>query len=252
MSYKLGKNLLDWKMFFYSAATLLAAFSVSWLLLMKVDFLYGVWHDIGGIAEGIEKYGPENRFKRGFADTSREQRIDIFAEINFAVHNGGDGLSRITYESPSSSGTQTLLREPEVVHLQDVANLIDVLKPIPLASFFLWLVCCVVYLYKSWPAPSVKRQSTALLSLLGFALVLLLAIGAENVFNTLHVWVFPDGHQWFFYYQDSLMSTMMLAPVLFGWIAAAIVVVALLAYVGLNLIHWWVARLWRAKFKLPH
>jgi hypothetical protein len=39
--------------------------------------------------------------------------------------------------------------------------------------------------------------------------------------------VFPEGHQWFFYYQDSLMSTLMKAPYLFGYIALALLVLTL-------------------------
>jgi hypothetical protein len=42
----------------------------------------------------------------------------------------------------------------------------------------------------------------------------------------MHVWVFPADHQWFFYYQDSLMSTLMKAPYLFGYIAVALVALA--------------------------
>jgi len=46
-------------------------------------------------------------------------------------------------------------------------------------------------------------------------LVLSLVIGVENLFYGLHTIVFPDDHQWFFYYEDSLMSTLMQAPNIF-------------------------------------
>ncbi|VUD40529.1 hypothetical protein TDB9533_00280 [Thalassocella blandensis] len=229
-----NKLSINWKMFFYSAVSLLAAFSLSWLLLMKVDFLYGLWHDYGGIQEGIEKYGPQNRFKRGFAETTRLQRLELFNQINTAVHQQGKGLADIRYESPASLGEQQLLREPEVVHLQDVANLIEVLKPIPLVSIPLWIAMILLWWRKKWPIPSIKKQAVTLSGLVIVLLIGLLLLGPEKVFNTLHIWIFPEGHQWFFYYQESLMSTMMLAPVLFGWIAGALVVVALIFYMMLN------------------
>jgi len=47
----------------------------------------------------------------------------------------------------------------------------------------------------------------------------------------LHVLIFPADHQWFFYYQDSLMSTLMKAPDLFAGIAVQIVLLALALYV---------------------
>jgi hypothetical protein len=46
----------------------------------------------------------------------------------------------------------------------------------------------------------------------------------------MHIFVFPDNHQWFFYYQDSLMSTLMKAPDLFAGIAIQIVLVGLILY----------------------
>jgi hypothetical protein len=46
--------------------------------------------------------------------------------------------------------------------------------------------------------------------------------------------VFPPGHAWFFYYEDSLMTTLMQAPHLFGFIAVAIGVLALALFGGLT------------------
>ena len=63
-------------------------------------------------------------------------------------------------------------------------------------------------------------------ALLGALMVVV--IGAKDVFYALHEWVFPSDHQWFFFYQDSLMSTMMKAPDFFGYVAAALVSLALI------------------------
>ena len=55
---------------------------------------------------------------------------------------------------------------------------------------------------------------------LALFVVVLIVVGPTKAFSQMHEWVFPPGNPWFFYYQQSLMSTMMWAPVLFGWIAA--------------------------------
>src|SRR5690625_5358126 len=52
---------------------------------------------------------------------------------------------------------------------------------------------------------------------------LILLIGPVRVFYALHDYIFPDDNPWFFYYQDSLMTTLMKAPDLFGLIAVFLV-----------------------------
>jgi uncharacterized membrane protein len=67
----------------------------------------------------------------------------------------------------------------------------------------------------------------------------LLTVGFREVFYAFHEAIFPPDHQWFFYYQDSLMSTMMKAPFLFGYIAAALVALALVYLWALFLLAVW-------------
>ena len=67
-----------------------------------------------------------------------------------------------------------------------------------------------------------KQQGLLLGGLLAAVGLVLLIAGPTAVFYQLHIWIFPDDHQWFFYYQESLMSTMMKAPDLFGGIGATI------------------------------
>ncbi len=64
-------------------------------------------------------------------------------------------------------------------------------------------------------------------------ILLVLVIGRARCFYQFHVWIFPDDHQWFFYYQESLMSTLMKAPVLFGYIAAVLVGLAVVLLAAL-------------------
>jgi len=56
------------------------------------------------------------------------------------------------------------------------------------------------------------------------------AFGFTDVFYYLHTLVFPDNHQWFFYYQESLMSSLMKAPDLFAGIAISLSVTAAIIY----------------------
>ncbi len=214
----------------YSFLTLVVSISIAWVVLAKQDFYYGVWHDYGGIKQGIDTYGPQNRYKKGFGETSREERLRVFAAINSAVHEGGAGLAQISYHSSSLESPQQMLTEPEVVHLQDVANLIDKLVLLAMAAAVFWLGVCAYLLLVSRAIPPLRQQLQGLAICLVPVFLSLVIIGPTTVFNTLHVWIFPDDHQWFFYYQESLMSTLMLAPRLFAWIAAAMGLVALAVY----------------------
>lgn len=220
----------------YGIVGFLFSLSVAWGLMANYDFFYGVWHDVGGIKEGIKKYGPANRYKPGFADTTRQQRLELFHKITVAIHRSGDGLREIYYQSPTSSGKQQLLREPEVIHLQDVANLLNLLLWPVLFVSLLWPFMGYSYYRKSKTLPEISGQLYGLCALLVLVGLILVVFGPETVFNTLHIWIFPSDHPWFFYYQDSLMSTMMLAPVLFAWIAAAWVALAIVIFILLNIV----------------
>ncbi len=237
--------------FVLSLHMLLFSIAISWFLLYQTHFLFGVFHEIGGIKEGIDKFAPLNKYKAGFADTTYAQRVEAFKAINIAVHNSGNGLADISYQAATSNGTQRLLREPEVIHLQDVANLLDIFKPLfwwSLLALPLFTVALALYkpLHVCVTAPTIKH-SMITVGLVALLLACPLVIfGAEQVFNQLHIWIFPKEHQWFFYYQESLMSTLMYAPVLFGWIAAAWAVLALAGFIlsqkTLNIVYRFISR----------
>jgi hypothetical protein len=218
----------------YGIILFIVAMIIAWLVMFRFDFLYGVWHDHAGIKEGIEKFGPLNRYKPGFGDTTRAQRLDAFHQIVVAVHSGGRGLEDIRYQSPTSGGEQRLLREAEIVHLRDVASLIDFLMRVAAVVLMLWPAMAFFYFRQEGRLPRLGFQLVGLACLLGSFGLALLVFGAENVFNQLHIWVFPAEHQWYFFYQDSLMSTMMLAPRLFGWIAATWLLLAIAIHMLLH------------------
>lgn len=202
----------------FSLSSVLFAFGLAWVVLYHIDFSYGRWHDLGGIGEAIEKFGPQNYYRTGFAETTKAQRESLFQQINFSVHHDGVGLESIEYSVPGHP-TQTLLTPDEVGHLTDVAHLINKVEWLVIVGVIGWLLMAIYYYRAGIKLPSVFHQCLALIVVMIVCVVLLLIIGPAKVFSQMHEWVFPPGHPWFFYYQQSLMSTMMFAPVLFGWIA---------------------------------
>lgn len=222
--------------FSYALTATLLAISLVWGVYSKGDYGYSFWYEKLDIAEHIQTYGPHNRYRDGFERLQREDYEQLFAQITRAVHNRGAGLSTITYQPPGMPAT-TLLHHDEVVHLQDVADLIY------LGSIAFW-VLLLCWLPLAWTvyrlgAPQIKwRLTSAALPLVAILLWLLIA-GPKAVFYQLHIWLFPPENPWFFYWEESLMATVMKAPYLFGGIAAviafgAVVMTPAIYYVGLR------------------
>ncbi len=199
--------------------TFIVTLPVSWWGMSKVDFFYSGLHDNIGIDTHIQRYAPRNRFNKiEFEKTTKTERVVLFHGVVSAIHNNGDGLKSLSYIRASNKEKVTLFTEAEVIHLKDVANLLEKLKPIAFWVTIIWLVSILWIMFKQIKLPTVKRLFVLALILLG-SVLLVLSFGPEQVFNQLHIWVFPDNHQWFFYYEDSLMSTMMKAPYLFAYIS---------------------------------
>ncbi|MCJ8268710.1 MAG: DUF1461 domain-containing protein, partial [Psychrosphaera sp.] len=134
-------------------------------------------------------------------------------------------------------------------HLEDVANLIDFMNPFAIAASLLGLVFAALFSRGKLPVPRFKQQLVGIGVFVGLCALTTLLIGPEKVFNAFHEWVFPAGHQWYFFYEDSLMSTLMKAPDLFGAIAVLLTVVALVVFVVLN---WLVNRCYLRQSHLHH
>ncbi len=202
---------------FYLLLTFLVTLPASWWLLSKADFAYPVLYEEIGVAEHIEHFAPRNtKNKLGFEFTTKAQRLQLFHQVSVAIQNHGQGLTQLSYNVDNQA--IVLFTSAEVTHLQDVANLLDKLKPLIIGLIILWLAVSLVLMLKKVVLPSL----TAWLNIVAVMLILIgatLALGPEKIFNQLHIWVFPDNHQWFFYYEESLMSTMMKAPDLFAYIA---------------------------------
>lgn len=206
---------------FFIPLSFVSAIYIVWQILSPVNFLYSTWYEVGDFQSFIDYYAPQNKHKKDFAKTTREERIRLFALVNKSINGKPELLEKITYHEPSGKEIDFLFHEREVEHLFYVSKLVTLLKKIGLFSttltFFL-----VLGLYKiRFQKPSLAFILAIYGSLALCALLAFLIIGPLNVFTLLHEWAFPPGHQWFFYYQDSLMTTLMKAPDLFAYIAAS-------------------------------
>ena len=211
---------------------LVTAFWLSWHGLAQLNFGYSIGYDLLDIDQHIQRFGPTNQYRKGFEETSREQHMTLFREIVNAIQDNGNGLADIRYyvTHNGESVSNTLLREPEVVHLQDVANLISFFNHAAIVSILVLIVLGVTYRRLGWRPPTLKQILVGTIVTLIVVGMFLLLAGPTQSFYWLHTKIFPENHQWFFYYQESLMTTLMKAPDLFGFIAALWVVVALILF----------------------
>lgn len=224
---KLHQNII-WFLFYY--ALLVCSFATSWLVHKQINFAYPAWYQVLQIQNHIDEYAPQNKFqKQSFQTTSPKQHISLFAQINTAIHQNGIGLESIRYRGENQY-SQQLLTQAEIVHLKDVASLINTLSLISIAH----LIMCILLVIYIKQCRVNRPKATAILATTTIsALTLigtLLIYGFEQVFYQLHQWVFPKNHQWFFYYQDSLMSTLMKAPDLFAYISMTLTLLAIIIF----------------------
>lgn len=209
----------------------ISASFLSWQLMRPSHFHYGFFYDALEIGPFIERYGPENRFKKGLENASKIEHIRLFAAIAHSVHHNGKGLAQITYHSSEGHPIGKLLRKPEVVHLEDVAKLIKLFNVAGIISIIFGLVLMLLLSNNRSVMPPAKILAAGIAGILLIVGAVVLVVGPTKVFYQLHIWIFPADHEWFFYYQDSLMTTLMKAPDLFGYIAAAWLAYSLILFV---------------------
>ena len=214
---------------------LITAFWISWHALASVNFTYSTGYHLLNIEQHIDRFGPTNRFRRGFEDTEFDQHQRLFSEIVTAIQQGGQGLASIEYHLPNGRH-YTLLREPEVIHLQDVANLVTTFNWVAAISTGLFAGLIGWCFIRKLPAPRLPQVALGLLGIAVICGLILVIFGPTNTFYWLHTKIFPHDHQWFFYYQESLMTTLMKAPDLFGYIAAVWAIAAIVIFIALVLL----------------
>ncbi len=203
---------------------------LAWAVLAKLNFLYPLGYRIIEIDKTILQFAPENLYKKNFALTGRDEHFRLFEEIVSGVINDGQGLDTIYYHHPDGRAIDTLLTRAEITHLDDVANLVSFIDSTGTNALAISLLLVIALKWKKCKYPSVFKYHIAFATIVLFTVLLVIGIGAEKVFYEAHILIFPDDHQWFFYYQESLMTTMMKAPDLFAVIALELLFIALALY----------------------
>lgn len=202
----------------------------AWQGWAAADFGFSWLYDVARIDATVNEFGPQNRFKNDFAQTTREERLRLFSVIAREINSGAQGLPEIQYHRPDGTVIDTFLRTPEVVHLRDVARVIDVSRAVSYGALVVMLIGLGLAWWFSTGFPSAAWLWLTTVLLCAVGAVGISWYGVEKLFYQWHTLVFPGGHQWFFYYQDSLMTTLMRAPVIFGYIAVLLLVTTLLVF----------------------
>lgn len=204
--------------FLLTISTLLVSLWLAWKLLVPLDFGYSPGYQLLNIQQHIQIFGPQNQYKRHFGKTSEEEHQRLFHEILQAVDDKGRGLAEIVYHTDRGKAYR-LLREPEIIHLKDVVQLLQWFNWAALISLLLMIGLVGFHFKQQKALPSIRHISYGLLAFIFGITMMILLVGPKDVFYWLHIKIFPDDHQWFFYYQESLMTTLMKAPDLFGYFA---------------------------------
>lgn len=203
----------------YAVICVWLALALVWWLFARLDYGYPAWYSILAIDEHIATYAPHNLARPGFADLDADAHAEAFRAIRKAVHDHGNGLEQIAYPGPRGQPLPLLI-ETEVAHLQDVAVLLSRAGIATLVLALLWLPAA--WCVRRVGPPSWRGRGLAAALLAVPLLMWLLIAGPKAVFYQLHIWLFPPENPWFFYWEESLMSTLMKAPYLFGGIAVVL------------------------------
>lgn len=215
----------------YVLLGLVGCFWCAWWVLSSLDFHYSFWYQALNIGPFIAEYGPQNRYKLGLENCTSEQHIALFQEIAQAIqHPKGLGLEFIRYCDDQGF---LLLRAPEILHLQDVAHLVNKFHWFGGILCLVWVLSAVLLVLR-FKLPCLNRVGLLLLSSSLLVSSFVMLIGPVEIFYTFHEWIFPKDTPWFFYYQDSLMTTLMKAPDLFGGIAVSWSVIAILLFLWIH------------------
>jgi hypothetical protein len=229
----LHKIILNGRSFSVLLLALILSLYGAWMVNAKLGYGYDWLYGFYDTEQHIAYYAPQNRFRGGFELTSVGVHKKVFQEIVASVHANGEGLADISYYYAGKK--ISLLHHAEIVHLKDVASLINALHMLAAVCLALLVICMVSeYRYRIKGSPngqaSIKGLLSVCLMLVALVLMVFVVFGAKAIFYQMHILIFPEDHQWFFYYQDSLMSTLMKAPDLFAGIAVQIVFVGILLY----------------------
>lgn len=237
-------NQLLWCCF--AVVLLIFSLGLSWQVNKAVNFTYGIWYQTLEINRVIAINVPKNnQGKQDFPVEDVDLHNKLFSNIVDAIHQKGNGLAEISYEN-SRGIVKGFLTKSEIQHLEDVANLLDGVMSIWQVNGLIFLVFILFYCRKPTSVkkeisykqantllpmntmPSTKQKLISIATVIVITILFLAAWGFTAIFYYLHTVIFPSDHQWFFYYQESLMSTIMKAPDIFAAIAGQLLFLALL------------------------
>jgi uncharacterized membrane protein len=215
----------------FCSSTLIFSVGVSWQIHRLANFAYPAWYKVLNIQDNVTRYVPKNKFnKQDFSTTSTALHTEMFAAIAKQIHHDGQGLSEINYLNEKGE-QKKLLTQNEIIHLTDVSHLINKLTLLWFINIIPLFIGSIVYYQNKIAQPEkYQRRQFLAITFIGGALSLVI-FGFTDIFYFLHQVVFPNNHQWFFYYQDSLMSTLMKAPDLFAAIGATLSLLATILFI---------------------
>jgi hypothetical protein len=211
---------------------LLATSLLAWHLLAQFNFAYPTGYKLLDLDKHIAEFAPLNRHIQGFEFTRPEDHWNLFAQITDAVQHDGKGLESISFLLPDNKKIP-LMHSAEIIHLQDVSHLINKFYIAGCVGIIIWVIFFLIAYRQRLAFPRPRNIVLGFCGGIFITTTAVLVIGATKVFYWLHTKVFPEGHQWFFYYEDSLMTTLMKAPDIFAFIAA-LLLVALIIIWGLT------------------
>jgi hypothetical protein len=220
-------SYLIWPLIF--VGQLLTTSLLAWHLLAQIDFAYPTGYKWLELNSHIAEFAPRNRHIHGFEFTQPQDHWSLFAQITHAVQNHGEGLEEIHFTLPNDTKIP-LMHNAEIIHLQDVSNLIHQFYLAGIAGFFIWIISLAIAYQQKLSFPSLRNIVLGFCGGIFVISSIVLSLGATKVFYWLHTKVFPEGHQWFFYYEDSLMTTLMKAPDIFAFIATLLLVLLMIIW----------------------
>ncbi len=224
-------------------ALLVSCLYVSWQVLSQANFLYDQIYEHNNLEAHVNEFAPLNRNdKESFALTSKTERVRVFNDIAREINSGGGGLGSIAYTPEGAGAATPFLVEAERDHLQDVANLVSSLKPIGaviaslLIAFygFCWYYKVSRYQY-FWRPSGIFVSLFQISAVAALCVAITFALGPQQTFYLLHEWAFSDKAQWYFYFEDSLMTTLM-PEIVFANIAALLGILTVLTWLVANFV----------------
>lgn len=216
-----------WPMVFIGQ--LLATCLLAWHLLAQINFAYPTGYTLLGMDKHIAEFAPLNRHIHGFEFTRPKDHWDLFAQITYSVQHSGKGLADISFTLPNNTKLP-LMHNAEIIHLQDVSHLINKFYIAGSVGALLWIAFLWIAYRQKLAFPSLRNIVLGFCGGVFIITSIILSVGATKVFYWFHTKVFPDGHQWFFYYEDSLMTTLMKAPDIFAFIASLLLIMLVILW----------------------